>query len=57
MKKIILTKHELWMQQAPAFNFELDEESLLKTAIDRGFVTEISDDQYEVNTEYKGNGA
>mgnify|MGYP003627899428 CR=1 FL=1 len=48
-----LTKKELWMSQAPSFNFELGEEALLEKALEVGFVTKTDEDQYLVNEEYK----
>lgn len=49
-----VTKHELFMQQAPALNFEYDEDELLQLALDRGFVKPVPDkeDLYEVNENY-----
>ena len=47
-----MTKHELWVHQAPNFNFELDEDQLLKKALEVGFVKRVSNDQYEVNENY-----
>jgi hypothetical protein len=50
----LLTSKQLWMQQAPSFNFELDEKDLLKLALKKGFV--IQPDQkiklYKINEEY-----
>ena len=51
-----VTKKELWMQQAPSFNFELGEDALLKKALEVGFVTKTGKDQYLVNEEYKSCG-
>tara|TARA_R100001244_G_scaffold13511_1_gene15261 strand:- start:278 stop:481 length:204 start_codon:yes stop_codon:yes gene_type:complete len=51
-----VTKKELWMQQAPSFNFELGEDALLKKALEVGFVTKTDKDQYLVNEEYKSCG-
>ncbi len=47
-----VTKKELFMQQAPSFNFELDPDQLLKKAIEKGFVTKVGEDQYLINEEY-----
>ena len=47
-----VTKKELWMQQAPSFNFELGEEALLKKALESGFVTKTDEDQYLINEDY-----
>lgn len=52
MTKIIYTSNELWLKHAPDFNFELNEEELLKKALEKGFVRKVGDDQYEVNKDY-----
>jgi len=52
MEKEIVTSRELWMQQAPSFNFELGEEALLKKALEAGFVTKTDEDQYLINEDY-----
>ena len=41
--QVILSPRELWMQQAPSFNFELDQEQLVKHALEVGFVTKLND--------------
>ena len=46
------TKRELWMNQVPNFNFELGEDALLAKALERGFVTQVGEDCYEVNQDY-----
>lgn len=53
-KDEIVTKHELFMAQAPSFNFELDEDQLLEKAIERGYVTKIEgmEGKYLVNKDY-----
>ena len=51
-KEIIWTKKQLWMNQAPAFAFEKDEDELLHQALLSGFVDQIGDDQYQVNLNY-----
>jgi hypothetical protein len=48
----VISKEELFMWQAPSFNFELSEDELLQKAIDRGFVKKIGDNKYKVNKEY-----
>ena len=48
----ILTSKELWMNQAPSFNFDLNEEQILAKALEAGFVTEVGNDQYLVNQKY-----
>ena len=52
MDDVIFTKHELFMAQAPSWNFELDEEQLLNKALELEFVTKISDDKYLMNNDY-----
>jgi hypothetical protein len=49
---VIFTKHELFMAQAPSWNFELNEDQLLDKALELGFVTEIGDDKYLMNNDY-----
>ena len=51
-KDVIFTKHELFMAQAPSWNFELDEEQLLNRALELEFVTKIGDDKYLMNNDY-----
>ena len=51
-EETIFTKHELFMAQAPSWNFELDEEQLLDKALELGFVTKIDDDKYLMNNDY-----
>ena len=53
MKEIIFTKDELFLNQAPSFNFELNADELLKKALDSGFVVKVSKEQYKVNNNYK----
>jgi hypothetical protein len=43
------SKHTLWMNQAPSFNFELDEDELLVKALKVGFVKKVGEDCYELN--------
>jgi len=50
--KRIVTAHELFMEQAPSFNFDLNEDQILKKALDDGFVKFVSKDQYEINPHY-----
>ena len=49
---MIVTSKELWMEQAPCFNFELDETQMLAKALEKGFVTEVGENQYLINEEY-----
>lgn len=48
-----ITKRELFQQQGPSFNFELNENQLLKRALKVGFVTELDKDAYYINENYK----
>lgn len=50
--KIYFTQHSLFMNQAPSFNFELDEDQLLKKALESGFVTKAGEDKYLMNDNY-----
>ena len=49
----VLSKKELFMNQAPSFNFDLNADQILSKALEVGFVTEVSEDQYLVNEDYK----
>ena len=51
-KRIVFTKQELWLNQAPCLNFELAEDELLEEALDNGFVTRIGENKFLVNNEY-----
>jgi hypothetical protein len=48
----IITKEELYLSQAPAFNFEYDADELLHQALLSGYVDQVGDDQYQVNVNY-----
>jgi hypothetical protein len=48
----ILTKDELFQEQAPSFNFELDADQLLAKALKVGFVVKVGEDQYLQNLDY-----
>lgn len=55
----LITKQQLFMEQAPGWNFELDAEQLLDKALELGFVTEAGknpDDVevYKINNNYEG---
>ena len=53
IKHKFITKEELWQWQCPAFNFELDEDQLLKVALDRGFVEKTNKENlYKINHNY-----
>jgi|TARA_B110000902_G_C14001503_1_gene472834 hypothetical protein len=53
--KLIVSKKELWMQQAPNFNFEKNADELLQQALRSGFVDKVGVDQYEINANYHDN--
>ena len=48
------SKATLWINQAPSWNFELDEDELLAKALEVGFVKQVGEDSYEMNEEYEG---
>lgn len=50
--KRYLSKHELFMEQAPNWNFELDADALLAKALEVGFVRKVEEDKYEVNKDW-----
>jgi hypothetical protein len=41
------------LEQAPCFNFELDQEQLLEKALEVGFVIQIGEDKFKRSGEYK----
>ena len=51
--EIILTSHELWMVQAPSFNFELDGNQLLEKALTKNFVNQVlNTNLFKMNKDY-----
>lgn len=50
--KTIYTKKEFFMSFAPQFNFELDQDQLIKEGLKRGFITKVNEDQYRINENY-----
>tara|TARA_R100001244_G_scaffold54267_1_gene46953 strand:- start:262 stop:456 length:195 start_codon:yes stop_codon:yes gene_type:complete len=50
--KTFFTKHSLFMNQAPCWNFELSEDKILEKALKVGFVTKVSEDKYLMNNNY-----
>tara|TARA_R110002050_G_scaffold105904_4_gene215690 strand:+ start:30 stop:206 length:177 start_codon:yes stop_codon:yes gene_type:complete len=54
--KKYFSKNELWLNQAPSFNFELNKDQLLEKALEVGFVSKVGDDKYLLNDSY-GDGA
>ena len=51
-KPQIITKKELYLSQAPSFNFEKSADELLEQALLSGFVDQVGEDQYLVNLNY-----
>ena len=49
---ITFTKKSLWVNQAPCFNFELNEDELLDKALKENFVIKIEEDLYELNLDH-----
>ena len=49
---VIMTKQELYLNQAPSFNFEKNATELLHQALLSGFVDKVGPDQYQVNMSY-----
>lgn len=49
---MVVTKDELFLSQAPMFNFEMNADELLAKALEVGFVKEVGSDQYEINEQY-----
>ena len=50
--KTFFTKHSLFMNQAPCWNFELSEDKILEKALEVGFVTKVGEDKYLMNDNY-----
>ena len=50
----IITKQELFLDQAPCWNFELNADELLAKALEVGYVTKVEneEDAYLVNNHY-----
>jgi len=49
---VIMNKKELYMSQAPSFNFEKNADELLQQALLSGFVDKVGPDQYVINMNY-----
>jgi hypothetical protein len=47
------TKAELFIEQAPGFNFELSADELVVKGLAVGFITKVGDDLYKRNESYK----
>ncbi|MAL44254.1 hypothetical protein [Hyphomonas sp.] len=52
MSNITFTKKSLWVNQAPCFNFELNEDELLDKALKENFVIKIGEDLYKLNMDH-----
>ena len=50
--KSVMTMNELWINQSPNTNFEMGKTLLLQRALDKGFVTCVGPNRYEVNINY-----
>tara|TARA_R110000868_G_scaffold97864_9_gene269196 strand:+ start:147 stop:602 length:456 start_codon:yes stop_codon:yes gene_type:complete len=48
---IIMTKKEFYLNQAPFYDFEYNEDQLLDEALLRGVVHQVGDDQYQINAD------
>ena len=46
------SKHTLFLEQAPCFNFELDADGLVAKGLEVGFITKVGTDLYERNDQY-----
>ena len=52
-EKEFITKNELWLWQLPNFNFDINEDKMLKLALKKGFVKKTDKkDLYKVNHNY-----
>jgi hypothetical protein len=49
------SKHTLFLEQAPCFNFELDADGVVAKGLEVGFITKVGDDLYERNDNYEEN--
>ena len=47
-----MTKQELFMQQAPSFNFEKNADELWDLAIERGVIVEGDNGEYDYSEEW-----
>ena len=52
MSNITFTKKSLWVNQAPCFNFKLNEDELLDKALKEKFVIKIGKDLYKLNLDH-----
>ena len=53
-RKHPMTALELWMWQAPCFNFELNSDEILELALLAKFVTKVGEELYMFNPKYDG---
>ena len=47
------TRKEFFLEQAPAFNFDLNADQLVALGLEVGFITEVSAGVYQRTNEYK----
>ena len=58
-EETLVTKEEIFLSQAPNFNFELDEDELVAEGLKRGFLTPSDQTRdgeklFEINLHYRG---
>ncbi len=53
LEKETHNKKSFFQSYAPCFNFELGPEELIKEGLKRGFITQLKEDTYLVNDNYK----
>jgi hypothetical protein len=49
---MLMTSKEFWMRHAPDYNFEMDVDDLIQEALNKGFIVNIGEDNYQ----YTGTG-
>ena len=53
VEKKVMTADELYINQSPNTNYEMSKTLLLQRALDKGFVTCVGPNRYEVNHNYE----
>jgi hypothetical protein len=48
----LVTREQLFSQQAPNFNFELGADEIVKRGLEVGFISEVKDGLYLINKDY-----
>jgi hypothetical protein len=48
----IVTRKQYICTQMPAFNFELDADELIDKGLEDGFITDLGNDHYLINSDY-----